>query len=229
MLEPDWLGAWISGAHLTPQAVSDTRAAFERNTPHYVVLDDFLRPQVALSVSAFLSDEAQFDPGYGVHTTYGFVSAEVFAATAPPDRFFRYGNLRLEAGARARTPGAAAFKRTERRLADPYTRDLFGAVTGMSLGEITLSARKMKRGDFLAPHTDDIEDRCLSFIVYLSPNWGEPEGGALSLSRGDGTIETVLPIYNRLILFDARIWHHVEPLKTERARLTLGGWYLAGS
>lgn len=239
MLASAWLSSWIAAPHLTPNATRALREAYATSPARAVVLDDLLVAPVAARLGRFLTDQAEFRTGLGLRGRYGYVTEEDFLAAPASERFFRYGRLARATGAALQGEDFQTFERINRALADPRTRAFFEAITGVHLGAATLSARSMRRGDFLVPHTDDIGERLVSFVIYLSPAWRPEDGGTLMLEHradpaGDpaegatGHFAPVEPRFNRMVVFGARTWHHLTPIEAppDRARVTLGGWFL---
>jgi len=225
----DSLRGWLRPEHLTRDAVTRYRDAFAAARPPAVVLRRFLHDGLAEELAAFLGEEAAPSPAYGLTTRYGFVSAEDWHAAPASERFFRYGNVERVAGDAARGPRFITYERLVRAFSERPLRGLFEAISGMSLGHVTLAGRRMDPGDFLAPHTDDVGARVLSFVIYLSPWWTPSRGAALVLADGDGGHVRVDAEFNSVVLFDARAWHHISPFaegEDPRPRLSLGGWFL---
>jgi Rps23 Pro-64 3,4-dihydroxylase Tpa1-like proline 4-hydroxylase len=80
-------------------------------------------------------------------------------------------------------------------------------------------------------HTDDVKDKRLSFVFYLSPQWEAEYGGTLNLIDQDGNVLEVSPEHNSLVIFDvtARTEHFISPVEASagnKARLTISGWFL---
>jgi SM-20-related protein len=84
-------------------------------------------------------------------------------------------------------------------------------------------------GAFYRKHVDAFageKNRVLSTVLYLNRDWRGEEGGELLLyAGGEGdAIETVLPHYNRLVLFlSERFPHEVKPATRERH--SIAGWF----
>ena len=179
-------------------------------------------------MSAHIAIASWIDPRH-LTREVGLGYRAAFAAPAA-DRFFRYGFLTRARGELLERPDFATLLAVQQAFDAPATRAFFSAICGRPLGAVTTSARRMAPGDFLAEHTDDIGQRLISFVLYLTPAWAPGHGGELELDDGSGAYaHRVAPRFNHLALFDARAWHRVAPLAEAPpapARVTLGGWYL---
>jgi SM-20-related protein len=73
----------------------------------------------------------------------------------------------------------------------------------------------------------DADRRCVSFVLYLNPNWLKGDGGELRIYKSEHSeaIQTdVVPSWGKLLLFlSADTWHEVMP--THKQRLSLTGWF----
>jgi len=73
----------------------------------------------------------------------------------------------------------------------------------------------------------DVDRRCVSFVLYLNPNWLSGDGGEVRIYEGEHSdaIQTeVVPSWGKLLLFmSADTWHEVMPTHTQRLSLT--GWF----
>ncbi len=222
----DWVGKWIDRRQLDAEALSDERAAYASRPGRWVVLERFLPDRLAQVLSRFLTREVEFTTGFGLKERYGFVSEAEFNDAPEGERLFRFGGLDRVQGKAARSPGFRAYSALTGAFSDPRIREVFETLCGTALGEATLSARRMAPGDFLDSHTDDVEDRQLSWVIYLTPGWKRAHGGLLQLDEGGGRISEVVPAYNSVAIFDASTWHRVTPpTASAKARLTFGGWY----
>lgn len=223
------IASWVDPRHLSRTAGLGYRAAYAAHPARAVVIDDFLQAPVAERLSRFFAQDAEYTTGFGLKARYGFVPEDEFRAAPAADRFFRYANLVQARGRAVESPDFATFLAVLHAFESPETPAFFQAISGRSLGAVTTAARRMTAGDFLVEHTDDIGDRVLSFVLYLTPGWEPGWGGELHLDDGAGAYaHRVDPVFNRLVLFDARAWHRVAPFTDAlggRARYTLGGWY----
>jgi hypothetical protein len=225
------IASWVDPRHLTRAAGLGYRAAYAAHPARAVVIRDLLQAPIAERLSRFFAQDAEYTTGFGLKGRYGFVAEAEWREAPEADRFFRYANLLQARGKAVESPDFATFLAVLHALESPDARAFFQAVSGLSLGAVTTAARRMAAGDSLVEHTDDIGDRALSFVLYLTPGWEPAWGGELQLDDGAGAYaHRVEPVFNSLVLFDARTWHRVAPFTDAlgaRARYTLGGWFLA--
>lgn len=86
------------------------------------------------------------------------------------------------------------------------------------------------KGGHYAKHLDQFRgrnNRLISCVLYLNPDWRPGDGGELQLYDSTGTHERlhISPIMNRMIFFRSdAVWHAVLPTSAPRKSLT--GWLL---
>lgn len=79
-------------------------------------------------------------------------------------------------------------------------------------------------GSFYKRHSDQFNNddrRRFSFVMYLSQDWQEGDGGELVMYKEDEQVQ-IQPIPGRLVFFDSSIEHEV--LLSQHQRLSLTGW-----
>lgn len=89
-------------------------------------------------------------------------------------------------------------------------------------------------GGYLAMHADFSRSpqtgryRWLNMLVYLNPAWQADEGGQLQLWDDDGPVVTVLPEFNRTVVFrtSGSSWHG-HPIPTTRNRRSVAAYFYA--
>lgn len=92
----------------------------------------------------------------------------------------------------------------------------------------------IEKGGYLAMHADFSRSpfsghyRWLNMLVYLNPAWGADEGGQLQLWDDDGPAVTVLPEFNRTVVFrtSGSSWHG-HPIPTTRPRRSVAAYFYA--
>lgn len=85
------------------------------------------------------------------------------------------------------------------------------------------------QGAFYKKHVDAFRgqsNRRLSTVLYLNPGWQPGDGGELVLYANDGeqVLETVQPVFGRMIFFLSEEFPH-EVLVSNRMRNSLTGWF----
>ena len=80
-------------------------------------------------------------------------------------------------------------------------------------------------GDFYKLHRDNPasqNDRAISTVFYLNEAWGHADGGALRIQDNQQQWHTLLPLANRLVVFQSDLLHEVCP--ANRPRKSIAGW-----
>ncbi|TNE80454.1 MAG: 2OG-Fe(II) oxygenase [Bacteroidetes bacterium] len=82
-------------------------------------------------------------------------------------------------------------------------------------------------GSFYKRHLDQFKERnnrIITFILYLNPNWKAGDGGELRIYKGEEHLD-IEPIYGRIVVFKSAALEH-EVLPTQVKRRSLTGWFL---
>jgi len=217
----------IQPSHLTNDATKKYREAFNAHPARLVVINDFLRPEVAQRLSRFLAQEAIFVSEYGLYSSKNAVDESRFLAAADNDRFFRFSKLTGTSPAFQMSPNAITYLQFRRAFQQPDFQVFFESISGLRLGwSDDFGAHKMSSGDFLRPHSDDNRNRRLALVIYLSPDGEKECGGVLHVVDGAANDTEVLPEYNSMVAFDVlgAAQHYVSPISAG-VRLSIGGWY----
>lgn len=203
-----------------------------------LVIKRFLLAEVARSLSRFLTYEADFTISYGLYSNanrYGNVadiSERDWLEADPQSRFYRFSEITGALKQYSESANLEVFRNLVAALKGGDFKSYFEAVTGIDLGPVPLvNAYSYRVGDFLSLHTDDVKEKRLSFVFYLSPQWESDFGGTLHLIDSDGNVCEVSPEHNSLVIFDvtAKTEHFISPVEAgagDKARLTVSGWFL---
>ena len=84
-------------------------------------------------------------------------------------------------------------------------------------------------GEFYALHRDNPQqknDRMISAVYYLHPEWQADWGGQLRLQDKNDQWHTIEPKPNRLVIFQSDLLHEV--LSSKRQRLSITAWLRSG-
>lgn len=65
-------------------------------------------------------------------------------------------------------------------------------------------------------------ERIISAVYYLNDDWGDDDGGEISLIDKTDTTHQITPKADRLVIFDSTLLHQVE--KTCRVRYSIATW-----
>ncbi|EEX36145.1 prolyl 4-hydroxylase, alpha subunit [Vibrio metschnikovii] len=98
----------------------------------------------------------------------------------------------------------------------------------LGLFEYEAHFAKYEAGDLYKKHLDAFrgnENRKLTTVFYMNPNWRAADGGELKLyDLNDQLIETIAPISGRLVVFLSEKFPH-EVLPTQAERISIAGWF----
>lgn len=100
--------------------------------------------------------------------------------------------------------------------------------------KISMSSSCYSDTDYLLCHDDNLGDRRIAFILYLSKNWTQEDGGALDLFDSDENglprkvVKSLTPEYNSLVFFEVvdNSYHQVaEITSADKSRWSINGWF----
>lgn len=230
MVDTAKLGTWIQPQHLIEDNLTRYRESFARHPARLVVVEDFLLDDVADRISRFLAEDALFEKEHGLYSIDGPVPEMQWESADDEDRLFRLSRLKGISPENMMSPNAVTYLRLRQSLQQREFRELFEALTGLQLGSSDdFGVHSMSVGDFLRAHSDDVRNRSIALVMYLSPGWQPSYGGALHMvdETGESRIEAT---YNSIVIFDvqAENTHLVAPIEEAAGssrRLTIGGWY----
>ncbi|CAK9819524.1 Prolyl 3-hydroxylase OGFOD1 [Anthophora quadrimaculata] len=100
--------------------------------------------------------------------------------------------------------------------------------------KISMSSSCYYDTDYLLCHDDNMGDRRIAFILYLSKNWTAKDGGALDLFDTDenglprNVVKSLIPEYNSLVFFEVvdNSYHQVAEITSpDKSRWSINGWF----
>lgn len=99
---------------------------------------------------------------------------------------------------------------------------------------MSMSSARYYETDYLLCHDDNMGDRRIAYILYLSKGWTEEDGGALELFDIDEhgspnkVVRSLIPEYNSLVFFEVvdNSYHQVaEVITDDKCRWSVNGWF----
>lgn len=122
-----------------------------------------------------------------------------------------------------------------RRVADFFNSEechaFISKLNGKTLtpGRAICFASKYTAGDYNALHNDGSLPRVSAFVLNMTKNWLVHWGGNLVIldEKARDIVETVMPRFNSLIVFDVPLPHAVLPVSifAQAPRLAVTGWF----
>jgi len=101
-------------------------------------------------------------------------------------------------------------------------------------GKVSMSSARYYNTDHLLCHDDNMVDRRIAYILYLTDDWSEEDGGTLDLFDTDEkgsprqVVKSLIPEYNSLVFFEVvgNSYHQVaEVLTDNKCRWSINGWF----
>ena len=114
------------------------------------------------------------------------------------------------------------------KLLEKKILDIITNLTGEKITKIMdIFISKYEKGDFLSKHTDNTLGK-YAFMIYLNKNWDSSCGGNLNIIKNDGSIDTIIPEYNKLILMNVYKElrpHFIDINNCNKNRYAITGWF----
>jgi Rps23 Pro-64 3,4-dihydroxylase Tpa1-like proline 4-hydroxylase len=226
------LSGWVQEQHLHSESCAAYGEDYRAHPARLVVLKNFLQESLAAQLSRFLEVEAQFQAVYGLYSQGSSATGEEdWLKADTKERFFKFARIAAVPPEYRLSPNAFAFLRFRKALEDEVFTEYFGSLTGLPLHwSHNFASHALKAGDFLKVHDDNVKDRLLAVVFYLSPGWQSRFGGQLVVIDRHGQQTRIEAEYNSLVAFDvtAGSTHFIDEVRCaagEKRRLTISGWY----
>lgn len=105
--------------------------------------------------------------------------------------------------------------------------------TKISRNRMDLHSLKLLKTHYLLCHDDQVEKRKFAFIIQLSEDFTEKDGGELELFNYDknknptSVAVKVIPKFNQFNMFKISdiSYHQINEVVSDKERITIGGWY----
>lgn len=199
------LGAWIQSKYLKQK---DLKVKYSSNQPFpHTVLRDFFNPQKIEWVRSALLKEK-------------FVRKE--------SDLFSFYQTRLDSSS-SKNP---VLKEFHSFFSSKEFLSFISKVTNTRVSSIDMSGFCYGNADHLLSHDDRLEGRKIAYVVNLTKDFTEKDGGKLSLFETKNNtptkiVKSYLPTFNTLFLFTVskKSFHQVDEVLSPKPRLSFGGWF----
>ncbi len=97
-----------------------------------------------------------------------------------------------------------------------------------AFGKIDASAFIYAKNEYLLPHDDRLEKRKIAYVINLSKEFTNEDGGSLDFFEGKRIIKSILPSFNTLTIFkviENKTFHQVSEVLTNKERISIAGWF----
>ena len=109
------------------------------------------------------------------------------------------------------------------------SKEYLEKITGVRTYEkIDCSGFIYSNTDYLLPHDDKLEKRKIAYVLNLSTNFNNNDGGELELFNKNKVIKKIKPEFNTLTIFKVEInktFHQVSEVLVDKERLSIAGWF----
>ncbi len=105
---------------------------------------------------------------------------------------------------------------------------LFRITRIKAFDKIDCSGFIYSNGDYLLPHDDRLETRKIAYVLNLSSNFTEKDGGSLDFFEKDKIVKSIIPKFNTLTIFGVEVgktYHQVSEVINNKKRLSIAGWF----
>lgn len=228
------LHSFISPEHITVKSLKSMSSSFNDSDIGLVQIDNFLRLETAARCQAFLTDDAKYGELYGYSSKKKpTLNKEEWLAATESERFFCYEMLKADSSNNS-SVNALNFLKLRHFFESSAFKHFIQTIVQRTLGDVTpVRVHQMKTGHFLKRHSDRGRNRDIAFILYLSSNWQNDDGGDLNIISQDKKEHVIRPVYNRLLMFDVHQHkhHYLSEINTgtaeglHKGRLSLNGWF----
>lgn len=234
IIEQGVLNNFIRPEHTTIKSLEATSSSFNSSEIGLVQIDGFLNQEMATRCQTFLTGDAEYGLLHGyTDAKRPTLSKDEWLAAPESERFFCYEMLKASSSNNLNI-NALNFLKLRHFLEANAFKHYIQTVTQRALGDVTpVRVHQMKTGHFLKPHSDRGRNRDIAFILYLSSNWGNDDGGNLHIISKEKKEHVIKPVYNRLVMFDVHQHkhHYLSEIKAGEAkglhkgRISINGWF----
>ena len=199
------INGWINSKYLNKKEINKIRNIFLKSNPHpNLNLPDFFNKNKLIK----LRNEV-------IKEKYEVVDKDLFTLSHTKDLISSDNPI---------------IKEFYQLLSSKEFISLMEKLTGEKLSnKIDMQSHSMAQGNYLLFHDDVVEGRKIAYILYLT-DLNSNDGGRLQLYDVKNPVKPVkqiVPKFNSFAFFKVsnKSLHDVEEIKSNKQRLTIGGWF----
>ena len=198
---------WINPLYLKAKSIKNLNKKFKKAKPFpHLVIHNFLNPKKALIILKEIKKERFIEK-----------ESDLFQFKQTNDLFFSKNKI---------------IKEFNQAFLSWEFFNLIAKMTDSNFkGTLDMAATLYKSADYLLPHDDKLEGRKIAYVLYLSKNIKEKNGGSFVLYNSKNRRPTTMakkipPVFNSLLLFQVSqiSFHEVEENISNKKRFAIGGW-----
>jgi hypothetical protein len=202
------LADWIDPRLLAAAFQQESRRRYLDDDDRIVVVDRLLVDHRFALLAECFSDHLAWRQEYKLFSSAAFVAPEIRAA-APDEERFLTNDFAVGARVGSRdTPAYRCHLDWLRVLESLDFARFLSALTGMDTCRCDgVRVKAFSAEHFLRPHSDANPSRMLCGVLYTSKAWPRQDRGAFEIYRNGVLTRTILPLPNRMVLFDPHAGH----------------------
>jgi Rps23 Pro-64 3,4-dihydroxylase Tpa1-like proline 4-hydroxylase len=225
---------FISPEHISEKSQKSMSSGFSDSDIGLVRIDNFLCQETATRCQAFLTDDAEYGELHGYsNSNKPTLDKKEWLAASESERFFCYEMLEAN-NSNNFNFNALSFLKLRHFFESNTFKHFVQAIIQRTLGDVTpVRVHRMRTGHFLKRHSDRGRNRDIAFILYLSSNWQNADGGNLHIISQNKREHVIEPVHNRLLIFDVHQHkhHYLSEINIgtaeglHKCRLSINGWF----
>ena len=232
---------WLNDEQLIDSAIGGYRESLLGSCPNHIVIDHLFNETKLDDVMSVLQQAHHWQAQKHTYSAL-YVESAQWQKTSKEQRFVQRDVwLREAVSSNTDNSNGSNFQLAQDFLSflrgDEFmsvlSRIFNVRLTDMNVAdpEINTNYFRLDAADFVAQHVDDSPGREVCMLLYLNKGWNKSAGGELVFKGTDDEAISIVPCYNRCVLFDPSSKgseHWVKSLNSEYTneyRYNVTSWY----
>ena len=205
---------WLNKEKLSDSSIRTYRQLLKNSCPNHVVIDGFFNESKLDEVMTILHSPQNWQTQKHTYSAL-YVDDNEWSKSKNEERFVQR-DIWLRAANRSKSANTADSQNPCLSIADDFLAFLRGdefmsvlsrifnvTLTDKNVADPNINTNyfRLSASDFVKQHADDSPGREVCMLLYLNKEWESNAGGELVFLCDEEPI-SVLPLYNRCVLFD---------------------------